>query len=335
MATKIDYISYGGKNGTEFACQENLRILQETLNGKVNLRFVEKIPKKGDVLYVHMNPNMYNLGFFKSLSPHSYKKKIVFVVWECEDVPQFWVDALKGLDVWTASEFCKKALSKKGIKSEVVSHSVRPIEPNEVEKNDKEFTFLTVFDSHSQILRKNPMAVIDSFKMAFGENRKVKLIVKGANLTRAERGFFREQQQINITLKEDYLPAAEYRKLFFKSDCFVSLHKAEGFGLHLAEAHLCRLPVISTGYSGNLDFQNEDNSWLVEYEREAVKVPYFKRMMEKEKTFWANPNKEHAAEQMKSVVKDNIDKAERGFNEVSKFCSSDRVSKIIQKLCDF
>ena len=46
-------------------------------------------------------------------------------------------------------------------------------------------------------------------------------------------------------------------------DCYVSLHRSEGFGLTMAEAMYFGRPVIATGYSGNLDFMTEENSYLV------------------------------------------------------------------------
>ena len=37
-------------------------------------------------------------------------------------------------------------------------------------------------------------------------------------------------------------------------DCFVSLHRSEGFGLGMAQSMYLGKPVIATGYSGNMDF---------------------------------------------------------------------------------
>jgi glycosyltransferase involved in cell wall biosynthesis len=48
-------------------------------------------------------------------------------------------------------------------------------------------------------------------------------------------------------------------------DCYVSLHRSEGFGLGLAEAMLLGKPVIATGFSGNLEFMKPTNSFLVSY----------------------------------------------------------------------
>ncbi len=57
----------------------------------------------------------------------------------------------------------------------------------------------------------------------------------------------------------------ETKSLVKLCDCFLSLHRSEGFGRGLAEAMYLGKPVIATGYSGNLDFTNDHNSCLVDY----------------------------------------------------------------------
>jgi glycosyltransferase involved in cell wall biosynthesis len=54
------------------------------------------------------------------------------------------------------------------------------------------------------------------------------------------------------------------------SDCFISLHRSEGFGLGLSEAMSLGKPTIATRYGGNVDFMNESNSCLVDYKLEPV-----------------------------------------------------------------
>src|SRR5690606_22342591 len=46
-------------------------------------------------------------------------------------------------------------------------------------------------------------------------------------------------------------------------DCLVSPHRGEGWGLNLSQAMLLKKPVIGSAYSGNLEFMNEENSFLI------------------------------------------------------------------------
>jgi glycosyltransferase involved in cell wall biosynthesis len=63
-------------------------------------------------------------------------------------------------------------------------------------------------------------------------------------------------------LQDGYLSAREKNTMMALCDCYVSLHRAEGFGLTMAEAMALGKPVIATGYSGNLAFMTAENSYL-------------------------------------------------------------------------
>jgi glycosyltransferase involved in cell wall biosynthesis len=86
--------------------------------------------------------------------------------------------------------------------------------------------------------------------------------------------------------------------LFASADCYVSLHRAEGVGLGMAEAMFLGKPVIGTNYSGNLDFMNAENSLLVDYCMTELSegVATYERGSR-----WAEPSIEHAAELMRFV----------------------------------
>jgi glycosyltransferase involved in cell wall biosynthesis len=92
-------------------------------------------------------------------------------------------------------------------------------------------------------------------------------------------------------------------------DCYVSLHRAEGFGLTMAEAMVAGKPVIATGYSGNVDFMNTENSYLVDYEIARVGPDCEIYPPEGE---WAQPSVEHAAELMRHVQEHPAEAAKVG-----------------------
>jgi glycosyltransferase involved in cell wall biosynthesis len=105
------------------------------------------------------------------------------------------------------------------------------------------------------------------------------------------------------------LERSELLALFDASDCFVSLHRSEGFGRGPAEAMYLRKPVIVTNYSGNTDFTLADNSCLVDFSLIPVQEGQYPCH---EGQHWADPDVEHAAWYMKRLVSDDAFARELG-----------------------
>ena len=57
-----------------------------------------------------------------------------------------------------------------------------------------------------------------------------------------------------LHILERTLPRTALLKLYAACECFISLHRAEGFGRGIAEALLLGLDVIATDHGGNTDF---------------------------------------------------------------------------------
>jgi glycosyltransferase involved in cell wall biosynthesis len=114
-------------------------------------------------------------------------------------------------------------------------------------------------------------------------------------------------------------------------DCYISLHRAEGFGLGMAEAMYLGKPVIATAYSGNLDFMNEENSCLVDYELIEVKdgeYPYASGQV------WADPNIRTARSFMRRIFEDEryrMQIAHAGQSTIFKYHSFERVGAMMVK----
>jgi hypothetical protein len=83
------------------------------------------------------------------------------------------------------------------------------------------------------------------------------------------------------------------------ADCYVSLHRSEGFGLTMAEAMSLEKPVIATAFSGNMEFMSPSNSYLVKYKLINIDRSYGPY----EEGLWADPDVDHAAELMRDVFK--------------------------------
>lgn len=169
--------------------------------------------------------------------------------------------------------------------------------------------FLFSFDLNSSTQRKNPGACIDAFLKAFPRDQassleqEVGLVIKiqkpgKPNKTwRALKSLRAKDARIHFI--ERSLPRSDLLALYQSCDCFISLHRAEGFGRNIAEAMMLGVPVVVTGYSGSAQFCNDKNAFLVRYAPIVLAdddYPFGQGME------WAEPSVAHAAEQMRTVL---------------------------------
>ncbi len=110
-------------------------------------------------------------------------------------------------------------------------------------------------------------------------------------------------------LVDRWMTDAQRRALAARADCYVSLHRSEGFGLTMAEAMALGKPVIATGYSGNLDFMDSSTAYLVGHG--LVEVGPGVDIYPADGV-WAEPDLDHAAELMRRVVLQPEEAADRG-----------------------
>ena len=237
--------------------------------------------------------NKYNIGFWH---------------WELEQFPDRWLSAFDPYqEIWTSSTFCQEAIARKSpIPVVQIPHSISFEPPPRMGRvyfglPSGRFLFLTLFDMMSVFDRKNPLAVVEAFIKAFGNDPSVQLVVKINNGRRRPDHLKTLTDRIAgypITIIDCTFTREETYALMNSCDCLISLHRSEGFGLTLAEAMFLGKPVIATAYSGNMDFTRFDNSFLVGYRLKPVgqnNEPYDQDVV------WADPLVEHAAEQMRTV----------------------------------
>jgi glycosyltransferase involved in cell wall biosynthesis len=261
--------------------------------------------------------------------------------WEVSRFPEAMRASFDYIDeVWVTSEYARSAISSATTKP-VVKIPV-PVEiPTDVGSDrarfglPEAFTFLFAFNFHSVFERKNPLATIDAFSRAFAPGEGPVMVVKSANGdTRPERlQDMREAaaDRPDIRVVDGYFSPDEQRTLMATCDCFVSLHRSEGWGLGLAEAMALGKPVIATAYSGNLEFMDEANSYLIPYRPSFVPEgvdPY------PPGAEWAEPDVAAAAAAMRAVVEDRSEaaaRAERGRRDVRERLSADRAGALMAR----
>ncbi|NMR20872.1 glycosyltransferase [Cellulomonas fimi] len=230
--------------------------------------------------------------------------------WEVEEFPASMHPAFGVVDeVWSATDFIRDALAPHTTKPVVTmtppmpSPRPRPDATRDSLGLPEGFVFLFSFDHLSTLERKNPLGLIDAFRRSFAPGEGPSLVIKTINADRripdAERLRLRAAREPDVMLMEGYLDAGDRDALTALADCYISLHRAEGLGLSMAEAMALGKPVIATRYSGNLQFMDEDNSFLVPWSpvtipADAEPYPLGGR--------WADPDLDAAAALMRQVV---------------------------------
>ncbi|WP_017319090.1 glycosyltransferase [Mastigocladopsis repens] len=322
-------VNISGYINSEFGLGEGVRSTIRALEA-VGIPFVinnctfNKIHRKLDSTYtnfsdenpypiniIQVNADMINT-FISSAQPEYFKNKynIGYWVWELPDFPQEYLPAFNLFhEIWTPSSYSVDAIAPASPVPVIkLMHSISLPQPI-VNKQalglpEHKFIFLFIFDFYSVFERKNPTAVIKAFQQAFGkDNEQALLVLKFSNA----KDFPEKYQQLkdlvkgfsNIKLIDKFLLKDELNSLIYHCDCYVSLHRSEGFGLTMAEAMFYGKPVIATAYSGNTDFMNVSHSFPVKYSLVSLTedCAHYKKG-----NFWAEPDIDHAAYLMKYVL---------------------------------
>lgn len=270
--------------------------------------------------FLDANPYRFNLiAVNVDMAPAFYEMKgaeyfrdrynIAIWFWELSSFPDEWISRFNDYqEIWVASQFCAEALTR--VSPIPVIKMSWPIERDELEAvcdkarfglRESDFVFLFTFDFMSSFERKNPMAIIEAFREAFGEQDEVALVLKTINSGTDSENRNRLKEAANglrVRIIDMHLDRADMNSLFASCDCYVSLHRSEGLGLGLARCMSMGKPVIATAYSGNLDFMNVNNSFLVRYRLVELDRDYGAY---RKGSVWAEPDVTHAAELMRAV----------------------------------
>ncbi|MBI5178718.1 MAG: glycosyltransferase family 4 protein [Nitrospinae bacterium] len=219
--------------------------------------------------------------------PHFFRREpgkihIARVMLESDSLPRLWADVLNAMDeVWVASSFNQKTFARGGVDAKkifVVPDMVDArFSPVPAKRRGKKFRFLSVFLDLS--LRKGWDAMLYAFATRFSKNKNVEWVVQCApESAKRLQAFIRHLKRQgmdcgNITVRGKTPSIEELAWLYRSANCYVLPTRGEGFGRPYLEAAACGVPVIATGWSGQLDFLNRKNSRLLKYRLVDIPAP--------------------------------------------------------------
>lgn len=234
------------------------------------------VPKSsGQINIIHTTPSIFKNFIDKS------KYNIGYTTWETTHLPCGWTEEINKLDeVWVPCQQNVQIFKDSGVSIPIycIPHTFnRSLFEQEAAEmklqhlNKDDYVFYSVFQWTE---RKNPIAMLKAYFTEFKTDEKVCLILKTyminpGNLSEKDK-IKQAIQEVKsklylknypkILLIDDLLSRTQLHQLHKMSDCYLSFHRNEGFGVPVAEAMIAANPVISTNYGGTTDFVLENQT---------------------------------------------------------------------------
>jgi len=311
------FVSSMHKAGADLSV-EQISFEREHINhgaaGELCTKLMLKKHNKIDVNIINMVPKVFN----------AFKKKnafnIGFTMFETTKIPDIWVEQCNQMDaILVPCQWNKEVFENSGVKvpvrvanpalNEIYYTSPTPTTPRAING----FSFYSIFQWTE---RKAPLTLLEAYWKEFSGDNNVRLVLKTYRRNYTEEEFNIIKQEIlklKVKTKLSHYPGMVplFRKMssqeiintHLNNDCFVLPHRAEGWGMPHAEAMALGKPVITTGFSGNMDFMTDDNSLLLKKHKMVPvgNMDWIGPWYDSKTMQWAEPDVNELREKMRYV----------------------------------
>lgn len=275
-------------------------------------------------------------------------------MFETDRLPQGWVEACQKMnEIWVPSKFNYNTFADQGIPEEklhVIPESVDTTffnpaihEPISL-PNKRNYNFLSIFEWSS---RKAWDTTLRSYLRAFTRKDDVCLYIRTYKngLKNKDCGKFVEvvikKLAIELGLNNsnlpqievlcEHIPTQQLPNLYKAVDCLVGVSRGEGWGRPQHEAMSMGLPVIATNWSGNTEFMNQENSFLIDYDLIVAKTVE-PELWHYKNHIWSDPDEDHLVTTLRKLCNNPSLGVKKGLlarRSICKNYSRSRVSRIV------
>lgn len=225
--------------------------------------------------------DVYICNFVGSAVRHhpEFRVNIARTTFETDRIPAKWVPELnKFAEVWVQSTFNVRTFAESGVKVPLRLipnfFDIGQYDPKVPKLSlplAKSYLFLAVFDLQH---RKGYDLLLRAFLNEFSPADDAALVLKirsGDGVYKLEKVMQQHPKPVKkrpaVYIIDQMLSTRELLGLYRACDAFVLPTRGEGWGRPFFEAMLMEMPVIGTNWSGQTDFMNRSNSYLIRVNR--------------------------------------------------------------------
>ncbi len=252
----------------------------------------------------HGIPSIWSREVFR------HSNAIGMTVWETDTMPTQWRNTLNHLlEVWLPCDYNVRTfeprLSKPVFKLPHVTLPRAGASPPQLRAGVRihadDFVFYSIFEWQD---RKCPLGQLIAYLRAFPDDGPHVFVLKSNPGARdAARSALEEARRqtgssARVETHCDGWSDGDIDALHQRGDCYVSLHRGEGWCLPLFDAACHGTPVVATAYSGPLEYLQGTAHQLVPYTLTSVRQPY---VFYNQRMQWAEPDLDEATRRLRWV----------------------------------